>query len=88
MPFVSRIIVNKIENKLVLLKNITSPCCGDRGRLHNLWRLHSPMQLNPLEAGGRGGVMVSVFFYVLLVCCCWSVSLDVGCGFECTLLVC
>ena len=71
-----RIIVNKIENELVSLKNITSPCCGDQGQSCDVRRLHSSMQLKPLEAGGLGGVMVSVFFYVLLVCCCWSV---VGC---------
>ena len=45
------------------------------------------MQLKPLEAGGRGGVMVSVFFFM-----CWLFVVvgwlwDVGCGFECTLLV-
>ncbi len=44
------------------------------------------MQLKPLETGSQGGVMVSVFF---MCCLCVVVGglLDVGCGFECTLLV-
>ena len=45
------------------------------------------MQLKPLEAGAWGGVMVSVFLcaacLLMLVGRLW----DVGCGFECTLLI-
>ena len=45
------------------------------------------MQLKPLEAGGWGGVMVFVFFFMwcLFVVIGWL--WDAGCGFECTLLV-
>ena len=61
-----------------------------------LWRSRSIAQCTTITltyaieaAGSRqpGGVMVSALFYVLLVCCCWSVE---GCWLrvrECTLLV-
>ena len=71
-----RIILNKIENELVSLKNISSLCCGDRGRSRDVWQSHSPMQLKPLEAGDGGGGSWCLCFYVLLARCCWSV---VGC---------
>ncbi len=73
-------IVNKIENELVSLKNITSVCCGDRGQSRNVRQLHSPMQLKPLEGGGLGGSWCLCFF----MCCLFVVVgrlWDVGCGF-------
>ena len=49
-----RIIVNKIKKKLVSHLKIASPCCGDRDRSRDIRRSHSPVNLEPLEAGGRG----------------------------------
>ncbi len=74
-----RIIVNKIENELGSLKNITLPCCGDRGQSRDVRRSNLLMQLKPLEAGGRGGGHGVRVFYVLLVRSCWSVVVFLPC---------
>jgi hypothetical protein len=41
------------------LKKIASPCCGDCAPPCNVGRSHTPIILKPLEADGRGGIMVS-----------------------------
>jgi hypothetical protein len=54
------------------LKNELIPCCGDHSPRCDVGRSHSHNNLKPLEADGRGGVMVSVLFWVcvqLVVCC-------------------
>jgi hypothetical protein len=68
-----RIIVNKIKKQLVLRKKIASPCCGDRDRSRDIRRSHSPVNLEPLEAGGRGRSWCRCFLEVVrcvvVVCC-------------------
>ncbi len=60
--------MNKITEQLVLSIKVTLPCCNDRDQSRDVRRLHSPVKLEPLEAGSLGGTMVMVFmFYV--VCC-------------------
>ena len=74
-----RIIAYKIKIKLVARKKIASPCSTDGALLRDVWRFHSPKKLEPLEAGERGGIMVSMFFlgkiYFCVLCCgvlCWE----------------
>ncbi len=63
-----RIIVNKITEQLVLSIKVTSPCCNDCDQSRDVRRLHSPVKLEPLEAGSLGGPWWWCFmFYV--VCC-------------------
>jgi hypothetical protein len=50
----SRIIVNKITEQLVLFIKVTSPCCNDCDQSCNVLQLHSPVKLEPQEAGGIG----------------------------------
>ncbi len=81
-----RIIVNKIKEQLVSRREIALSCCGDQGRSRDVRRLHSPINLKPLEAAGWGDSWCRCFF----MCCLFVVvgwGMDAGCGFECTLLV-
>ena len=72
----------KSKNELFLHYKIALPCCGDREPPCNVGRSHSPIFLKPLEADGRGGIMVSVFFLdvccllfvVLCTKCCWNLG--------------
>jgi len=69
-----RIIVNKIKKQLVLRKKIASPCCGDRDRSRDIRRSHSPVNLEPLEAGGRGRSWCRCFFKTERCCGCCVLS--------------
>jgi hypothetical protein len=50
-----RIIVNKVKEQLVLLIKVTLPCYDDHDQLRDVRQLHSPVKLEPLEAGSLGG---------------------------------
>ena len=67
------IIGNKIKKQLVSRRKIASPCCGDRDRSRDVRRSHSPLKLEPLEAGGRGRSWCRCFLdvarCVVVVCC-------------------
>ncbi len=86
-----RIILNKILEQLVLSMKVTSLCCNDCDQLRDVRWLHSPVNMEPLEAGGLGGPWWWCFtFYVVccvLLCvqeavalvllgvCCWLIPL-------------
>jgi len=69
-PFVSmhadqlRVEQVDVQNKewFIFSFKIASPCCGDRAPPCDVGQSHSPINLKLLEAGGRGGMMVLVFF--------------------------
>jgi hypothetical protein len=48
----------------------TSPCCNDRDRSRKVQQSHSPVKLEPLEAGGLGDHGDGVKFFLCIVCCC------------------
>ncbi len=63
-----RIIVNKIRNELISSIKIASPHRNHRNRSHNVRRLHLPLKLEPLEAGGLWRSWCRCFFVFLCVC--------------------
>ncbi len=69
-PLQIRIIVKYIKEKLVLSIKSTLPCCNDRDRLCDIRQLHSPVKLEPLEAGGLGDNGDGVLCFLLCVVCC------------------
>ena len=75
-----RIIGNKIKKKLVSRIKIASPCCGDQDRSCDIRRLHSPIKLEPLEAGGQERswcwCFLEVVRCVVVVCCGGSMNVE------------
>ncbi len=52
------------------------PCCAGHAQSHNVWRLHSPLHLKPLEAGGWGRSWCLCFLKVVrcVVVVCWEMA--------------
>ncbi len=65
-----RIIVNKIIEQLVVSMKVTFSCCNDCDQLRDVRRLHPPVKLEPLEAGGLRGQWWRCFMFLLCVVCC------------------
>jgi hypothetical protein len=69
-------IVNKITEELVQSIKSTLPCFDDRAQSCDVWRLHLPLKLEPLGAGGLWGPWCWCFIFLQLVglCVCASTS--------------
>ncbi len=63
----------EIKEKLVSRKKIALPCCGYWYWLRNIRRSHSPVKLEPLEAGGRGRSWCWCFLEVVRRVLWWCV---------------